>query len=58
MPIESVGILPWLDIRETIEVGAITYYRADRVAALLGERAGVVANRLRIYKDAWDGNTG
>jgi hypothetical protein len=54
--IDSVGILPWLDLRINVQVGGITFYRADSVAAILGERAGVLADRLRIYRDAWENN--
>src|ERR1700735_5447075 len=51
MPIDSVGILPWLNIAEPVEVGPITFYPARNVAHLLGERAGVLVDRLRIYRD-------
>jgi hypothetical protein len=54
--IDSVGILPWLDIRTNIEVGPVTFYRADGVDTLLGERADILIDRLRIYRDAWEGN--
>jgi hypothetical protein len=55
VPIDSVGVLPWLDIRDQVVVGDITFYRAEDALALLGERAEILADRLRIYREAWEG---
>jgi hypothetical protein len=52
--ISNVGVLPWLDIRETITVGDITFHRADEIGALLRERSTVLADRLSIYRDPFD----
>lgn len=53
--IESVGVLPWLDLRDTVTIGDVSFYRADAVAPLLGDRADVLADRLAIYRDSLTG---
>jgi len=53
--IQSIAILPWLDIREPIAIGDVTFYRADSVADILGEKAALLADRLRVYKDGQTG---
>lgn len=52
--IESVGILPWLTLKEPMRVGEVTFYPADSAGEMLGERAAILKDRLRIYRDTWD----
>jgi hypothetical protein len=56
MAIESVGVLPWLDIKKSITVGDVTFYPAAEASLLLGDRANVLSSRLGIYRDGWHGD--
>jgi hypothetical protein len=52
-PVESVGILPWLQIDAPIAVGEIEFYPAAEAAKLLGARGAILLDRLRVYRDTW-----
>ena len=54
MVIESVGVLPWLTLNEPVQVGEVTFYPAASADEVLGERAAILEDRLRIYRDTWD----
>lgn len=54
MAIESVGVLPWLTLKERVQVGEVTFYPAESADEMLGERAAILKDRLRIYRDTWD----
>lgn len=54
MPIESVAVLPWLSLREPVNVGDVTFYPAECADDVLGSRGEVLTDRLRVYRDTWD----
>jgi hypothetical protein len=52
--IDSVAVLPWLTLKEPVKVGEVTFYPAELADDVLGDRAAILKDRLRIYRDTWD----
>lgn len=48
-------VLPWLDLRDAIRIGDVTFLPAEAAEELLGARSALMADRLRIYRDTWGG---
>jgi hypothetical protein len=54
MHIDSVGVLPWLTLKDPVRVGEVIFYPAQTADTVLGEKAAILTDRLRVYRDTWD----
>ena len=50
----DVGVLPWLPLAAPIRAGPITIYLAEALE-ILGDQGAILADRVSIYRDTWNG---